>query len=175
MDRDALQALVKSHQAEIYRYLRYLGMDSASAQDLAQDTFVAAFRSSLPGSIAGDKAAAAWLRGIARNMVLRHRRRAGRNPVKADSGLLERAEDVWTVGFAREADGLGHFEALRACLEELPEKQRRVIELRYIHKRSREEMAHVFEMSKNGVKSLLRRTRASLADCIRKRLGSERE
>ena len=41
MDRDTLSVLVKTHQAEIYRYVRYLGADASPAADLGQETFLA--------------------------------------------------------------------------------------------------------------------------------------
>ena len=36
------KALIESHQAELWRYLRYLGCDAAEAEDLTQETFLAA-------------------------------------------------------------------------------------------------------------------------------------
>ena len=46
MDRDELESWILAHQAEIYRYVRYLGAEnSAVAEDLVQDTFLTAFKS----------------------------------------------------------------------------------------------------------------------------------
>ena len=62
MRRGELETLIRAHQAELYRYLRYLGADPASAEDLVQDTFLATFQSEADLE-AGVPAAAAWLRG----------------------------------------------------------------------------------------------------------------
>jgi RNA polymerase sigma-70 factor (ECF subfamily) len=173
MDRDELAVLVRGHQAELYRYMRYLGADKAAAEDPVQETFLAAFRSTALPDTANDRATAAWLRGIARNLFLRGWRKSKRRPVRADSALLERAEAVWAAEFLREGDGFDYLEALRKCLETLSESHRHTLDLRYAEKKSRSEMARLLQMTENGVKSLLRRIRAGLADCIRKRLELE--
>ena len=48
-------------------------------------------------------------------------------------------------------------DALRRCVEGLPERQRQAIELRYSKRESRSGMARLLGMTENGVKSLLRR------------------
>jgi len=173
MNREDLEGLVRVHQAGVYRYLRYLGADAAAAEDLAQETFIAAYGSRMPAGVADDPSIAAWLRGIARNLFLRHCRRSRISPVRADSSLLDRAEAVWAGQFLRGGDGFDYVEALRACLRALPDKHRRIIEMRYAEGQSRESMARLCEMSGNGVKSLLRRIRATLGECIRRRLRLE--
>jgi len=172
MNRAELESLVRIHQARIYRYARYLGCDPALAEDVVQETFLAAFRS---GKIPETDVAAqaAWLRGIARNMFLRQCRRSRTSPVLADSSLLDQAESAWAAKFLRGGDGFDYVEALRECLGELAPPERLVIEQRYAQKTPRTEMARQAGMTENGVKSLLRRIRAALADCIRRRLKLE--
>jgi RNA polymerase sigma-70 factor (ECF subfamily) len=175
MDRDRLAMLVRAHQAELYRYMRYLGADNAAAEDLVQETFLAAFRSPNPPGSGDCRCAAAWLRGIARNLFLRHCRRLRTSPVPADAEFLEQAEATWTGEFLRDGEGFDYVEALRRCLETLSAEQRRALDLRYTERTPRAEMARLLEVTENGVKTLLRRIRARLADCIRKRLKLEIE
>jgi len=173
MDRATLATLVKTHQAELHRYLRYLGADRSAADDLVQETFLAAFQSSHAPLPTHPRAGAAWLRGIARNLFLRHCRKQARTRVRANSQLVEQAEATWNSEFLRDGDGFDYVEALRRCLESLSERQRHVLDLRYESKTPRATMAQRLEMTENGVKSLLRRIRARLADCVRKRLTLE--
>ena len=173
MDRDELTALIRVHQAGLYRYVRYLGADAATAEDLAQDTFLVAFRTP-PSREPGTPAYAGWLRGVARNLFLQWCRRSRANPVHADSEAVERAEAAWTSTFLREGDGFDYVEALRACVESLSKEHRRVLQQRYTEKQSRTQMAESAGMSRDGVKSLLRRIRGALAECIRRRLKLER-
>lgn len=173
MNRSELELLVRAHQGGIFRYLRYLGARFAAAEDLVQETFLAAFKSARPPDLQDDRATAAWLRGVARNLFLTHCRRNRSNPVNVTARYLEGAERVWVSEFLREGDGFDYVEALRICLETLADSQRRTLTLRYAENRSRSEMASLLNMTENSVKSLLRRIRAALARCVGKRLKLE--
>lgn len=173
IDRDELAALVRAHQAELYRYMRYLGAGNEAAEDLVQDTFLAAFRSDAAPESGDDRQVARWLRGVARNLFLRYCRKRSRRPATLSRPVLEQMEATWAEAFLRGGDGFDYVEALRRCLERLPAGQRRALDLRYAERRSRAEMAGLLAMTENGVKSLLRRLRAKLADCVERRLGME--
>jgi len=170
-----IASLIRAHQAEIYRYLRYLGADAATAEDLVQETFLAVLRS---GRVPADTEAgrAAWLRGVARNLFLQWCRRQRTAAVRADSESVERAEATWGAVFLRQGDGFDYMEALRACYGALPAQERRVVDQRYAHQMSRADMAKANDLSEDGVKSVLRRIRRALAECVRRRLRlAERE
>jgi RNA polymerase sigma-70 factor (ECF subfamily) len=171
VERDELAAIVRVNQAAIYRYLRYLGADAPTAEDLVQETFLAAFKS--PKAEQDLSNPSAWLRGISRNLFLQHCRRDRRSPVVAGSEHLEQAENAWRSVFLRGGDGFDYLEALRRCLYDLPPKHRNVLDMRYRDKRSRGEMAQSLGVSEDGIKSLLRRLRAALAKCVEKRLALE--
>ena len=173
MDRESLAEIIKLHQAELYRYARYLGADPAAAEDLVQDTFLTAFKIVMPPETAEARIRAAWLRGVLRNLFLRHCRRQRAAPLLPDAAVLEQAEVVWKADFLRSGDGFDYIEALRKCLQELPERQRAALDLQYAQKKSRSEMARLREMTEDGIKSLMRRIRLALADCIRRRLALE--
>ena len=123
MNRDELVSLVQSHQAQIYRYLRYLGAPLHVAEDLAQETFVAAFQKSTQGQWREVAHQAAWLRGVARNLFLAHCRRAKSDPVHLDTELVERAEALWAEEFPGSRDGRDRLGALRRCLQDLPARE----------------------------------------------------
>jgi RNA polymerase sigma-70 factor (ECF subfamily) len=171
MTRDELETLVRTHQAELFRYVRYLGAgDCAAAEDLVQETFLAAFQSPNPPPAGDDRRQSAWLRGIARNLFLAYCRRQRISPVRADSATLEKAEALWATEFLRKGDGFDYVEALRQCLGHLGQRQRQVLDMRYAQKKSRVEMAQLLRMSQDGIKTALQRIRAMLMDCIQRRL-----
>jgi RNA polymerase sigma-70 factor (ECF subfamily) len=175
MSHDELEGLVRTHQAELYRYVRYLGISqSAEAEDLVQETFVAAFRAERQAPADDPAQQAAWLRGIARNQCLMHFRRQRTAKVTFDSRYLESAEQRWRGEFLRGGDGFDFVEALRQCVEKLTGRQREALDMRYAEKASREEMAVVMGMSEDGVKSLLQRLRAALKNCVQKSLSEQR-
>ncbi|MCX7935716.1 MAG: RNA polymerase sigma factor [Planctomycetota bacterium] len=175
MNRGELETLIRMHQAEIYRYLRYLGADETTAEDLTQDTFLALLRrpkSPTPAS-AEPRSQAAWLRGIARNLFLMHCRRARTERRHIEAAALAEAESFWENEFLRGGDGFEVVEALRHCLQKVTQAARQVLDMFYREERSRAEIARACQMSEDGVKSLLRRTRAELAECIQRRLQAE--
>ena len=158
-----LDSLVHQYQADIWRYLRYLGASAADADDLTQETFLAVSQSSFEQRSPG--ATASFLRTVARNQLLIARRRQGR---EVNTVELEAAERVWSenVGSA----GMdGYLVALADCLQNLDGRARQVLD-QFYHKRcGRAEIADSLQMKPEGVKTLLRRTRNILRQCIERK------
>lgn len=178
MTHDQLESLIRTHQAMVYRYLRYMGATTDVAEDVAQETFFAAYKS---GSVPLEDASsengrcAAWLRGVARNQLLMYFRKSRSNPLSSDPTLLQQALDqadhVWATELLRSGDGFDYAEALQKCLDRLQGTQRKVLDLFYAEEYSRAQIAESLSMSEDGIKSLLRRVRASLRQCVQSRLG----
>jgi RNA polymerase sigma-70 factor (ECF subfamily) len=73
-DRGAFGDLVVRHQSSVRRFLRHLlDGDTATADDLAQETFIRAYRGL--GQFRGDASFSTWLLGIAHNQFRNARRR----------------------------------------------------------------------------------------------------
>jgi len=175
MPRSDLERLIRAHQGAIYRYLRYLGAQPALAEDLVQETFLATLKPTLHQPVAPDDPRwAAWLRGIARNRFLADRRRSTIQEMLLDDPILEKAEAAWAESLADETTWDQRLEALRECLKRLGPRQREAIDLRYAKPTGRGEMASRLDLTEDGVKTVLRRIRASLAQCIQERIGAAR-
>lgn len=84
-DTQAFDELVHRYQSRVRGWLRHLAGDSALADDLAQDTFLRAWRKLSTYKAKGSFEA--WLLTIARNEFLQNTRKSGR-----ESGRLERLE-----------------------------------------------------------------------------------
>lgn len=171
--------LVETHQAGVWRYLRVLGCDEAQAEDLTQETFIVVL--SKPFEDYDRRATAAYLRKTARYLYLSAIRKAARRAEIENSEMIESvfatsdqeadaAEAVWLAN-AADTNGETHVDALRACLEKTDERSRKAIELRYGQERTRKEIAGVLGMSEEGTKTLFRRIRDNLRNCISRRLG----
>ena len=171
MDRQSLETLVRANQAQLYRYARYLGADVAYAEDLVQETFLAALKGDRVSEAGDASAQGAYLRGILRNTFLAGCRRMKVSPVRVSSESLEGAEDFWKSEFLRDGDGFDYVEALRTCLKLLDAKSRRFVELLYGRGQSRQELGIEFNLKPEGVKTAARRLRSRLGDCVRRRLG----
>ena len=70
-----LAALMREHQAGVWRFLRALGAETHLADDLTQETFLALYRSEFEQRSRGQTVA--WLRIVAKNLFLKSRRNAG--------------------------------------------------------------------------------------------------
>jgi RNA polymerase sigma-70 factor, ECF subfamily len=160
--------LVRRHQAEIWRYLRFLGCENGQAEDLTQETFLAVLRH--PPDDLGAAATRAYLRTAARNQFLTHLRRLER-PQPVD---LELAESVWAEAHAGDG-GDAYLDALGECLQQLEGRAQTAIHMAYREGSSRAQIAAAMEMSEDGVKTLLRRTREILRECVERRVRTSSE
>lgn len=172
-------ALIRTHQAGVWRYLRLLGCRESEADDLTQETFLVALKK--PFEDVDRRATAAYLRKNARYLFLtslrKNRREAATESVDGfetaaatSDGEADAADAAWDFG-ARDGSGEGHVEALRRCMEELDERMRQAIELRYREDRSRAEIAVALGMAEEGAKTLLRRAHEALKRCVERRLA----
>jgi RNA polymerase sigma-70 factor (ECF subfamily) len=96
-------------------------------------------------------------------------RRIRREPALKE---LDLADEVWRQ-FAADDAGDAWIEALRACVERLSGRGREAIELQYHQEQSREQIARRLEMTPDGVKTLLRRTREVLRQCVERKVKEE--
>lgn len=157
-------ALATSMRRALCRYVRLLGADAGLADDMVQEAFLIALRrpdfdARVPG------AAFTFLRTTARNLWLR------RHGARQDRQWLTDADTVWD---ARCADGgEDYVEALRSCLDRLPERSRSLLTVTYQSKASRAAASAAFGIGEQGIKSALRRLRSFLHDCIARRLREE--
>ncbi|QTN32916.1 RNA polymerase sigma factor [Akkermansiaceae bacterium] len=171
MTKEELTELVEAHQAELFRYLRFIGADYSSAEDLLQETYLRAFRAKAAPGLHDYNSRRAWLRRIAHNLFIDHCRRRSRSPVSFSSEQAETAEEFWKTGFYQHDEGFGCMEALEQCMKGLSASQRELVDAFYAARRSREDIAESLGISPSGVKASLRRIRAALAGCIEQKLS----
>lgn len=111
-----------------------------------------------------------WALWIAKSRVIDFYRAQGRNQLVFSIDLLQRLSDT----IAEQADDRDRRrEALETCLDGLPEKSRRLLDLRYVDDLSAAEVAQSIDSTAGSVRVLLTRIRSSLADCVQRRLGAE--
>lgn len=145
-ERRAFDELVRRYQRPIYFVaMRYL-KNEADAADITQKTFVRAFKAI--GSFKGNSAFRTWLYRIAINLSLNHIR----------DNKRERATDISDDALAQSAVGMKRIVedersmALREAIDELPPKQRLVLELRIYDELPFKEVAELANCTENAAK-----------------------
>lgn len=161
-DRHAFGQIVVRYQSLVCA-LAYSATGSRSrSEDLAQETFLAAWRSLRelrePGRLRS------WLCGIARNTILGDRRRLGRQPVHAAAVLDEKlelpsAEPLPTAQAVKNEE----MAILWREVGRLPEVYREPLILFYREHQSVERVAEALELSPDAVMQRLTRGRHQLA------------
>jgi RNA polymerase sigma-70 factor (ECF subfamily) len=154
-ERSAFELLVRRHQSPLRNFLRRLTRDdSARADDLAQETFLKAYR--MLGSFRGAAAFRTWLYRIAYNCFLNDER--GRVAMgEFDEGLHSPA----SADTAPDAE----IDVERA-LALLPARRRAVFDLCYRKGMTQAEVAEVLEIPLGTVKSEMSRGQARLRELL---------
>lgn len=159
-------ALLIQHEVDLRAYIACMVRDLHQREDVYQDVAVSLWESF--DSYRHDKPFGAWARGIARNKLLQMYR-SDRRAIQVFSP--EALEMVSTAFENRPHDDALSLEALQHCLEQLPDKSRRLLQLRYESGRKLKDIAHTLNQTASGVHRALARIRSLLSDCIRKQLN----
>ncbi|MCB1916528.1 MAG: RNA polymerase sigma factor RpoE [Rhodocyclaceae bacterium] len=171
-DKQAFGLLVAKYQRKLMRLLSRLIRDAAEVEDVAQETFVKAYRA-LP-SFRGDSAFYTWLYRIgintAKNYLVSQGRRAptstGFDSEEAetfDEG--EQLRDINTPERMLQSKQIG--ETVEAAMEALPEELRTAIVLRELEGLSYEEIAGIMGCPIGTVRSRIFRAREAIAERLR--------
>ena len=153
-DERAFDAWYAAMLPSVYGYLLHrCGRDAQTAEELTQETFVAAVRSRHTFRGAETRP---WLIGIARHRLLDHlRREARRERTFLRIFAKERPSVVWLGSDEPDAD-------LAAALGRVPAAQRAALILRYVDDLPVREVARLLGRNEGAVESLLSRGRERL-------------
>lgn len=157
-DTDAFALLVERHQRRVFGFLVRVTRDPSRAEDLAQETFLRAWR----GLRTFDATArlSPWLYRIAMNLAS-DAHAVERRQAQACGSAVEDARDP-AAGPEEVAGARQVAEAVRAQIDELPPEMRRAVMLRHMMGLSYSEMADVTGLPMGTVKTQLFRARARL-------------
>jgi RNA polymerase sigma-70 factor (ECF subfamily) len=159
--------LIADHQAGVWRYLRVLGCDSALAEDLTQETFLAVLQK--PFKELSPAATASYLRTIAHNLYISYYRRQRKVTATDDIARLEELMQEWTR-FAGEDNGENLLELLKSCFQHLTERARLALEMRFNKNAARQDIAAALQLTEDGAKNLMQRAKQQLRSCIESQL-----
>ena len=128
-DRPAQERLHRLHAWRVTAYFRRCGFSADGCDDLAQETFMRAFKS-LAGFDAGRGCLRTWLGAIARNVARKCWARPS-GPVDFDPAL---AEEMFTApaDVLESPEVREEVDAVSDCVSALPDELAQVVRLRYV-------------------------------------------
>jgi RNA polymerase sigma-70 factor (ECF subfamily) len=145
-DARAFEELVRRHQRAVFHLARRFVRDDDEAKDVAQRAFVKAYQG--VHALRGGAAFRTWLFRITANLALNHIRDNRRVLASEDAGVNVPIE---AIGAGRIDDAQRRAQLIRA-LDELPPKQRLVLELRVFEELPFREVAHIAGCTENAAK-----------------------
>ena len=167
------------HGDALYRYaLARLGSSDA-AQDMVQETLLAAWQGR--SGFKGASSERTWLLGICRHKVSDYLRQSGHfapstayNDLEmgmdaeffTTAGAWRHPPDAWTPAPLDEIEAEGFWNALQACLAQLPEAQREGFVLQTLNGVEPVDVSRLLHVSMNHLYVLLHRARLRLRQCL---------
>ena len=155
-DRQAADQLVDEHYQSVYRWVLHLCCHREHAADLTQETFVQVW-DGLDG-FRGQASLRTWIHRIAYHSYLRTQRNPTPEPQPLSEVSNAPGPDIAEVALTRHL--------VHEALARLPEKQRDVVVLHYLHGLTAAEVAEVLQIPTGTVLSRLHTSRAKLCELL---------
>ena len=162
--REMFIQVYKEYRPSIFNYIFYRVGDSELADDLTSDVFVKLVDKYDDQSRQG-RPIAPWLYAIARNVVIDHKRKAGRigwQPLNEQTTADEASNP------SEQTESRLTQECLSGAMDHLTEDQKQVILLKFIEKRTNREIGSLLGKPESAVKSLQHRALAGLRRALEK-------
>jgi RNA polymerase sigma-70 factor (ECF subfamily) len=163
-DQEAIAQLYQTYAQQIYRFIAYRVLTDADAEDLTAEVFVKMVEGLNTYQFTGAPFEA-WLYRIASARVIDYRRRSKRRPQTELLETLSSGEDSPEERILHQQE----LEILRIALNGLSDEQQSILVLRFIERKSHQEVADILGKSISAVKSIQHRALLQLAS----KLGSE--
>jgi RNA polymerase sigma-70 factor (ECF subfamily) len=151
--------LYETYVERIYRYVAYRVLSVADAEDLTAEVFVKMVEA-LPAYRVTGVPFEAWLYRIASARIIDYRRRNQRRP---QTELTESLSDTSEESPEELVVGQQELEALRVAVGHLSDEQQTLLVLRFIERKSHENVAMIMGKSVSAVKSIQHRALNLLA------------
>ena len=151
-EADAFAEIIEHYQASIIRYLYRMTGDYEMAKDLAQDTFIQAYKGILKTN--AELSFKAWLYRIATNNALQHHRR---KKLLFFIPFTSGEHDIPDSG--NQADCPGEALEINEALLKVPEEQRTCLVLHFVEGFKYREIAETLGCSEEAVRKRVARGR----------------
>ena len=163
---------VRDNHAGLRAFIRSLGVAPLWVDDIAQEAFIIAY--DRLDEFDETRDFGAWVRGIARNLVINERRKDARRKRIVSDNLTDILVLTSSVPEVEEEElgdrATAKLAALKQCILDLPEKSRSLIQARYEENASAPDIAEKLGMKPPAVRKALERVRVSLRKCMEEKI-----
>lgn len=166
MKPSTLDEVYRKYMMDVYRYLRLLCRDDATAEDLVQETF---YRAYIHLENYKEERVKPWLFRVAYNAFIDMKRKEKRSLVRDDE-FFHGLADPTALGPEAEVLRKETMEEVREWISVLPDQQKQALLLYDMNHLSYQEAANIMGITLSHFKILLFRARQGLR---RKREGSD--
>lgn len=175
---------VQEHGDILFRYALARVRDSALAEDMVQETFLAAIKSR--DKFSGRSAERTWLVGILKHKIIDYIRKASRQTAYEDMDLPAQAADIsgdlyfdrkghwkikppdWQTNPRKKFEQEEFHDVLQTCLAKLPDRLRQVFILRELEDLDADEICETLDITPSNLWVMLHRARNGLKGCLEK-------
>jgi len=185
------QSLIEQHGDYLYRFALVRVRDQDVAEDLVQETFLAALQGTYRES--GQSAERRWMIGIMKHKIVDYFRRITKEPVQQtnqadpadgpdrDEAFLDdghwnpdaMALHHWPEQPDRLIDRRQFWDALAGCMERLPPRAAQVFTMRELDELETENICELLQLTPTNFGVILHRARKQLRDCLSSRYFSQ--
>lgn len=170
-DESAYKQLVEKYERALYFHILKMIKDKEQVEDLVQETFVKAFDNL--NTYSTNYAFSTWLYRIATNHTIDYLRKKKLNtlsidePMKTKDGEMEMQLEDESAGTDRDIIRKQRQKIVQNAINNLPEKYRKVIEMRHMEEKSYKEIASVLDLPLGTVKAHIFRARELLYKALK--------
>ncbi len=167
----AYKKLVDKYERALYFHILKMIKDREQVEDLVQETFVKAFDNL--NTYSTNYAFSTWLYRIATNHTIDYLRKKKLKtlsidePMKTKDGEMEMQLPDESAGTDRNIIRKQRQKIVQNAIDNLPEKYRKVIELRHMEEKSYKEIADVLDLPLGTVKAHIFRAREMLYKALK--------
>ncbi len=166
-NKNAFKLLVIRYQRMVFSFLGKFLFQTQLLEDLAQETFLRAYRNIADFDVEKGASFSSWLITIARNLAINEKVKKKRR-MEHPISTIERSQDHFEQSPQGIVEKRNLYSKVQNAINKLPEKLHVAVVLSYFEELSLEEIAHIEECPVGTVKSRVFRGKQILRQILEK-------
>lgn len=171
-----IKSWVEQYSDNMYSWALHKTSSKETAEDLVQETFLAAFQSF--SIFKGDSNPKTWLFAILNNKINDHYRSAFRNPIIPDNSIFKKLFDdndqwrpdqrpqQWTEETEHLLDNTEFRLTMERCMKKLPDNWFSAVQLKFMEEKNGEHICQELGITPTNFWQILHRAKLQLRKCL---------